>query len=633
MDHGRSATPAAPLAVPPAPRRAQRSPLAVRRAARRPTGSSRRHGDEAHPRRRARQGRAGPRGGGEADGPIDVAGVLARLRPSNTRGASSPHVDGFVGASPELLVGRSGDVVGAQPMAGTAARGATRRPTPGWRPPCSRRPDLPPRAPGDDRHGPRHAAAVLLLPRLRGRAVGRPVANVQHLATLVEGRLSQPPPRCSSWSARCTPPRRSAARPRGGAGRHRRARGFRPRRYAGTVGWVDGAATARGPSPSAAPRSTATGPPVRRQRHRRRLRPRHRARRDPGQVPGHAQRPRPAVILRRGAGSRPGDCAPRLARGARVLVTRPASPSPSLDEPTARTRAARSASCTTVRTTVRCARLALFADRYYQAVRTAPPARLRRRCVRSTVLVHHTRPAAGPTWLPAPGEPLRLPGPHRPRRRGVVGATSVRSVRTTRGGSALRRGRTAPAHVGAATSTTSASRARRRCRADAVGRAEELLEARRRERRRCGRNEKMPPPSLSTTTIVRSMPRRRRRAGRSLSWRKARSPMSSDGRARVREGDARPRSTPRRRCRWPRGWRAPTPRGRARRTTRGRGSASTTTPRAGRRRAGEASSVRAMPGSVASGCRPARRRWPLAPRRHLLPPAQPRLAVAGVSRR
>ncbi len=77
-----------------------------------------------------------------------------------------------------------------------------------------------------------------------------------------------------------------------------------------------------------------------------------------------------------------------------------------------------------------------------------------------------------------------------------------------------------------------------------------------------GRNEKMPPPSLSTTTIVRSRPRPASPSRPLVSWRKATSPMSSAGRRRRRRGPRRPRSTPRRRCRWPPGWRAPAARAR-----------------------------------------------------------------------
>ena len=56
-----------------------------------------------------------------ADEPIVIPDVLARMRalfPSCT----VFHIDGFVGASPELLVGRLGDSVAAHPLAGTVAR-------------------------------------------------------------------------------------------------------------------------------------------------------------------------------------------------------------------------------------------------------------------------------------------------------------------------------------------------------------------------------------------------------------------------------------------------------------------------------------------------------------------------------
>ena len=124
-----------------------------------------------------------------ADAPISAADVLARLRaayPSAYRFS----IDGFVGASPELLVSRGGDIVRSQPMAGTAARS------------------------GDPSADARLAASLLasakdlsehritidavldtLLPFCSYvDAEAEPsvvaVANVQHLATLVTGRLS-----------------------------------------------------------------------------------------------------------------------------------------------------------------------------------------------------------------------------------------------------------------------------------------------------------------------------------------------------------------------------------------------------------------------------------------------------------
>ncbi|MEX2658435.1 MAG: chorismate-binding protein, partial [Acidimicrobiales bacterium] len=57
----------------------------------------------------------------EADEVLSPAEILGRLRegyPSAYRFS----IDGFVGASPELLVSRGGDIVRSQPMAGTAPR-------------------------------------------------------------------------------------------------------------------------------------------------------------------------------------------------------------------------------------------------------------------------------------------------------------------------------------------------------------------------------------------------------------------------------------------------------------------------------------------------------------------------------
>jgi menaquinone-specific isochorismate synthase len=177
----------------------------------------------------------------DADEPFDVPTVLARLR------AAYPscfvvHVDGFVAASPELLVARAGDVVRAQPMAGTAPRG------------------------GDPAADARLAASLLASTTYRHEhqitiddvhdtllawcsyvdfepepsVVA--VANVQHLATLVEGRLSRPAPSVLELVAALHPTPAINGRPRDAATRwiveHE---GFDRGRYAGTVGWVDGA--------------------------------------------------------------------------------------------------------------------------------------------------------------------------------------------------------------------------------------------------------------------------------------------------------------------------------------------------------------------------------------------------------
>ncbi|MGK2947138.1 MAG: isochorismate synthase [Acidimicrobiales bacterium] len=175
----------------------------------------------------------------EADRPFDRARLLDRLR-RTFPGCYLYLVDGFLGASPELLVGRSGDVVRAQPMAGTAARG------------------------GDPAADARLAAGLLssatyrhehqitidmvfdtLLPwcsyldyEPEPSVVG--VANVQHLATLVEGRLSQPTPSVLELVAALHPTPAVNGWPRHAAqawiAEHE---GFDRGRYAGTVGWVD----------------------------------------------------------------------------------------------------------------------------------------------------------------------------------------------------------------------------------------------------------------------------------------------------------------------------------------------------------------------------------------------------------
>ena len=175
----------------------------------------------------------------EADVAFDRALVLERLRRAYP-GCFLFHVDGFVGASPELLVSRTGDVVRAQPMAGTAPRG------------------------GDPASDARLAASLLTSSTYRHEhqitidmvfdtlipwcsyldyepepsVVG--VANVQHLATMVEGRLSLPAPSILELVAALHPTPAVNGWPRDEA----RAwieehEGFDRGRYAGTVGWVD----------------------------------------------------------------------------------------------------------------------------------------------------------------------------------------------------------------------------------------------------------------------------------------------------------------------------------------------------------------------------------------------------------
>jgi menaquinone-specific isochorismate synthase len=175
-----------------------------------------------------------------ADLPIDGAAVLGRLRAADP-GCMVLSIDGLVGASPELLVSRQGDVVRAHPMAGTAPRG------------------------GDPSADARLAAGLLastkdreehqitidmvhdtLLPwcsylDYEAEPSIVAVANVQHLATLVEGRLSQPAPSVLELVAALHPTPAVAGWPRDMAvdfiAEHEQ---LDRRRYAGAIGWVDG---------------------------------------------------------------------------------------------------------------------------------------------------------------------------------------------------------------------------------------------------------------------------------------------------------------------------------------------------------------------------------------------------------
>jgi len=174
-----------------------------------------------------------------ADAPFDLGAVLQRLR-TTYPGCHLYSVDGFIGASPELLVSRSGDIVRSHPMAGTAARG------------------------GDPASDARLAASLLASTKDReehqitidmvhdtllnwcsyidyeAEPSIVPVANVQHLATLVEGRLSQPAPSVLELVRALHPTPAVCGSPRDDALAFvLEHEGFDRGRYAGAVGWVD----------------------------------------------------------------------------------------------------------------------------------------------------------------------------------------------------------------------------------------------------------------------------------------------------------------------------------------------------------------------------------------------------------
>jgi menaquinone-specific isochorismate synthase len=177
----------------------------------------------------------------EADRPLDVHAILLRLRASF--GSSYRYsVDGFVGASPELLVARHGDVVRSHPLAGTAPRT------------------------GDPTTDAVTAAALIASTKdqVEHRVVidvvhetllpwcsyvdweAEPsivtVANVQHLGTLIEGRLSSPPPNVLDLVEALSPTPALGGHPRAEALELiATVEGMERGRYGGAVGWVDAA--------------------------------------------------------------------------------------------------------------------------------------------------------------------------------------------------------------------------------------------------------------------------------------------------------------------------------------------------------------------------------------------------------
>lgn len=175
----------------------------------------------------------------DTDAPIDAVDVLRRLRASYPS-AFVFAVDGFIGATPELLVSRTGDVVRSHPMAGTTPRTGD---------------------PGTDAQ-----LAASLLASAKDRAEHQitidavldavlpfcsyvdsepepsivTLANVQHLASLVEGRLSTPAASVLTLVGALHPTPAVCGFPRAAAlDAIARLEGFDRGRYAGTVGWVD----------------------------------------------------------------------------------------------------------------------------------------------------------------------------------------------------------------------------------------------------------------------------------------------------------------------------------------------------------------------------------------------------------
>lgn len=174
-----------------------------------------------------------------ADCEISRHAVLGRLR-ATFPGCMLFSVDGFVGASPELLVSRSGDIVRSHPLAGTVARSGD--------PATDARRSAALLASAKDREEHRitidmvHDTLLPFCSYLDEEAEPSivAVANVAHLGTMVEGRLSSPPASVIELVSALHPTPAVCGDPRDVAAKLIAESEQMPRgRYAGPVGWVD----------------------------------------------------------------------------------------------------------------------------------------------------------------------------------------------------------------------------------------------------------------------------------------------------------------------------------------------------------------------------------------------------------
>jgi menaquinone-specific isochorismate synthase len=177
----------------------------------------------------------------QADAPLSTHAILERLR-STYPACILFSVDGFVGATPELLVARSGDLVRSHPMAGTAPRSDD--PTTDARLAASLI------ASTKDQQEHRLTIDMVhdtLLPwcsYLDEEAEPSIVAmaNVQHLATSVEGRMSSPPASVIELMVALHPTPAVGGSPRNAAlDLMKLHEGTDRGRFGGPVGWVDAA--------------------------------------------------------------------------------------------------------------------------------------------------------------------------------------------------------------------------------------------------------------------------------------------------------------------------------------------------------------------------------------------------------
>jgi isochorismate synthase len=174
-----------------------------------------------------------------ADKPLDIRAILRRLRASF--GSSYRYsIDGFIGASPELLIARHGDVVRSHPLAGTTPR--TGDPATDAR--------LASELIASMKNQVEHRVVIdvvndTLLPwcsyldwEAEPSIVA--VANVQHLGTRMEGWLSQPAPSVLEMARALSPTPALGGHPRDEAlALIEKVEGMDRGRYGGAVGWLD----------------------------------------------------------------------------------------------------------------------------------------------------------------------------------------------------------------------------------------------------------------------------------------------------------------------------------------------------------------------------------------------------------
>jgi menaquinone-specific isochorismate synthase len=176
-----------------------------------------------------------------SDEPIDAHAVLLRLKAAFGR-SHRYSMEGFIGASPELLVQVEGNTVRSHPLAGTTARTGD--------------PDTDRRAAEEllasEKNQVEHRVVIdmihdTLLPWCsyldwEPEPSIVTVANVQHLGTAMEGHLSDPRPSVVQLVRALLPTPALGGFPRDEAlALIAREEGFVRGRYGGAVGWLDAA--------------------------------------------------------------------------------------------------------------------------------------------------------------------------------------------------------------------------------------------------------------------------------------------------------------------------------------------------------------------------------------------------------